>query len=93
LKRFSIDCIGTQHTLESIRAEKMDKFKELKNKRGTKEYDMWFLKYSFDKKDTETDYVKVEPKKTLKKRSNLKNKSKNGTKSNTTDFFVRAFQR
>ena len=48
LKRFSVNCYGTQHTLESIRAEKMEKFKELKDKRGTREYDMWFLKYSFD---------------------------------------------
>ena len=97
LKRFSIDCIGTQHTLESIRAEKMDKFKELKSKRGTREYDMWFLKYSFEKKDEEPNKTgeKPEPervslpKKTLKKRP----KRKTGTKSNTTDFFVRAFKR
>ena len=94
LKRFSIDCIGTQHTLESIRAEKMDKFKELKTKRGTREYDMWFLKYSFDKKDVESDETPEPervslPKKTLKRRP----KRKNNTKSNTADFFVRAFKR
>ena len=94
LKRFSIDCIGTQHTLESIRAEKMDKFKELKTKRGTREYDMWFLKYSFEKKDVESDET-PEPqresasKKTLKKRP----KRKNITKSNASDFFTRAFKR
>jgi hypothetical protein len=45
LKRFSIDCYGKQPTLESMRAEKSEKFKELKNKRNTKEYEMWFLKY------------------------------------------------
>ena len=61
LKRFSIDCIGTQHTLESIRAEKMDKFKELKSKRGTREYDMWFLKYSFEKKDEEPNKTGEKP--------------------------------
>ena len=56
LKRFSVNCYGTQHTLESIRAEKMEKFKELKDKRGTREYDMWFLKYSFDSnKDKDKD--------------------------------------
>lgn len=45
LRRFSIKCYGKQPTLEEIRANKSDKFKELKNKMGTKEYDMWFLKY------------------------------------------------
>jgi hypothetical protein len=65
LKRFSVNCYGTQATLESIRAEKMEKFKELKDKRGTREYDMWFLKYTFDK-----DKPKPKPKqkKTIKKR-------------------------
>jgi hypothetical protein len=45
LKRFSIECYGKQPTLEEMRAEKSEKFKELKNKRNTKEYEMWFLKY------------------------------------------------
>ena len=47
LKRFSINCYGTQPTLESIRSEKIKKFKELKDKRGTDEYDEWFLKSVF----------------------------------------------
>ena len=45
LKRFSIKCYGKQETLESMREEKALKYKELKNKRGTKEYDSWFLRY------------------------------------------------
>lgn len=45
LKRFTIDCVGTQHTLEDMRAEKAQKYSELKVKRGTEEYDMWFLKH------------------------------------------------
>lgn len=45
LKRFSIKCVGKQPTIETLRADKMDKFKELKTKRGTREYDMWFLQY------------------------------------------------
>jgi hypothetical protein len=43
LKRFSIECYGKQPILEEIRAEKSEKFKELKP--GTKEYESWFLKY------------------------------------------------
>ena len=46
LKRFSIECYGKQPTKEDIRAEKAEKFKELKNKVGTRDYDMWFLKYN-----------------------------------------------
>jgi hypothetical protein len=46
LKRFSIQCYGKQPTLESIRAEKAEKFKELIDKRNTKEWNEWFFKYS-----------------------------------------------
>jgi hypothetical protein len=46
LKRFSTKCYGKQKTLEDMRAEKTSKFKELADKRGTEEYEMWFLKYS-----------------------------------------------
>jgi len=45
LKRFTIDCYGKQETLEEMRSEKAEKFKELKNKRNTREFQMWFLKY------------------------------------------------
>lgn len=45
LKRFTIDCYGKQPTLEDIRLEKSHKHEELKSKRGTREYNMWFLNY------------------------------------------------
>jgi len=45
LKRFSLNCIGKQPTLEDMRSEKAEKFKELAGVKGTKEYDMWFLRY------------------------------------------------
>jgi hypothetical protein len=45
LRRFSINCMGHQETIEEMRAEKAEKFKELKNKKGTAEYDSWFLRY------------------------------------------------
>lgn len=75
LKRFSIECEGTQATLESIRSEKIQKFEELKSKKGTKEYDLWFLKYSVGAKKS-TD-------KNKKKTKNTK-KLKNVTKKNTS---------
>jgi hypothetical protein len=45
LKRFNINCIGKQPTLEDIRAAKTTKFKELSSNKTSKEYEMWFLKY------------------------------------------------
>lgn len=44
-RRFGIECYGKQHTLESIRAEKSKKYNELKNKRGTREFEEYFLRY------------------------------------------------
>jgi hypothetical protein len=43
LQRFSMRCIGHQESLEEIRSLKSEKFKELK--RGSKEWEMWFLNY------------------------------------------------
>ena len=45
LKRFSINCIGHQDTVEEMRAQKSEKFKELKHKRNSREYEEWFLRY------------------------------------------------
>ena len=45
LKRFSLSCYGKQETLESMRAEKTEKFMELKDKRDSPEYESWFLRY------------------------------------------------
>ena len=45
LKRFSIDCYGHQETIEEMRAAKSEKYKELKNKRDTPEYEEYFLRY------------------------------------------------
>jgi hypothetical protein len=45
LKRFSINCYGKQKTRADLRADQADKFKELSSKRGTKEYDEYFLRY------------------------------------------------
>ena len=45
LRRFSINCYGKQPTLESMRFEKTEKYEELKNKKNTREYEEWFLRY------------------------------------------------
>lgn len=46
LKRFSIECYGKQPTLETMRAEKSEMFKRLAQKKGSFEYERWFLKYT-----------------------------------------------
>jgi hypothetical protein len=45
LKRFSIICYGHQESVEEMRAHKAKKYKELSAKRGTKEFEEWFLNY------------------------------------------------
>jgi len=45
LKRFTLDCFGKQETLNDMRTEKANKYTELKNHKGNKEYDEWFLRY------------------------------------------------
>ena len=74
LKRFSIDCYGKQPTLEMMRAEKSKKFKELKDKRGTKDYEWYFLRYV--PKDEKNKPIKKKPKKKTKKRNYKKKKKK-----------------
>jgi hypothetical protein len=45
LKRFSINCYGHQLTMEEIRAQKSEKYMELRDRRGTREYEEYFLRY------------------------------------------------
>tara|TARA_X000000950_G_scaffold159369_1_gene195196 strand:- start:8829 stop:10211 length:1383 start_codon:yes stop_codon:yes gene_type:complete len=71
LRRFSMDCYGKQETLEDIRLEKSKKFKELKNKRGGKEWEFYFLKYNPGEKNS-----KPKKKKTKKTKKKRKNKTK-----------------
>jgi hypothetical protein len=60
LKRFSLPCYGTQHTLESLRSIKLAKYIELykyKNKPANPKYDeyqRWFLKYIPMKEESES---------------------------------------
>jgi len=78
LRRFSLSCYGKQDTLEDMRSEKAAKFEELKGKRGTPEYEEWFLKYTPGASDN------VKPKKqnlTKKGKSKPKSKSKSKSKS------------
>jgi len=61
LKRFSINCYGKQPTLESMRAEKTEKFAELADKKESEEYEMWFMKYSPITNDKHAANIRVRP--------------------------------
>jgi hypothetical protein len=86
LKRFSINCIGQQETIEEMRAEKAKKYIELKNKPKDPEYEEWFLRYrptdvkSGDKKQDKNS-------KDIKTRNNKKKKRKNKTIKRKGIFF------
>ena len=45
LQRFSITCYGHQETVEEMRAQKAQKYKELKQSGNKKEFEEWFLNY------------------------------------------------
>jgi hypothetical protein len=79
LKRFSIECYGHQDTVEEMRAEKAQKFAELKNNRGSREFEEWFLVYkpgdsSTSKTNAKAETIKIintaKPAKTKKLDSN-----------------------
>jgi hypothetical protein len=78
LRRFSINCMGHQETIEEMRAEKAEKFKELKDKKGKPEYDAWFLRYrpTDTKKDKDEDKAEENKKEELSSSNSQKTKSK-----------------
>ena len=85
LKRFSINCYGSQETLSDMRTKKADKFKELKDKRESKEYEEYFLKYvpserrsrQSNLENIEDDEItQMKSKKKTKKRKTKKKKTK-----------------
>jgi hypothetical protein len=76
LKRFNSECYGTETTLQSIREKRAEKFIELKPKRGTKEYDEYFLRYTPGEKLIKNKTVKNSKKKTVKLSGNPSKKNK-----------------
>jgi hypothetical protein len=79
LKRFNSECYGTETTLQTIREKRAEKFIELKPKRGTKEYDEYFLRYTPGEKPIKNKQVKTSKtikKKTIKLSGNTSKKNK-----------------
>jgi hypothetical protein len=74
LRRFSINCMGHQETVEEMRMEKAEKYTELKGKRNYPEYEEWFLRYR--PLDTKKENEEDEGKSSKKTKSNRKKKRK-----------------
>jgi hypothetical protein len=65
LRRFSVSCYGKQKTIEDIRNEKAEQFKRLKNKRKSREFEKWFLRYNPENNSANKPFIeKNKPKKT-----------------------------
>ena len=85
LKRFPINCYGTQETREDMRAEKARKYKELRKKPNSKEFEEWFLryvpneKYKFKTKTSKNRKYRT----VLKKRTNKKTRTNKANLSNS----------
>lgn len=81
LRRFSINCMGHQETVEEMRSEKAEKYNELKNKKNDKEYEEWFLRYR------PSDKINIEDKNKPKTKRNKTKKIKTRKKQRKGIFF------
>ena len=84
LRRFSINCMGHQETVEEMRAEKAEKFNELKDQRNSAEYEEWFLRYRPSDQKNKSDDEKSNNTKSNKNKNKTKNKNKNKIKKSKT---------
>ena len=96
LKRFSIDCYGKQETLQSMREEKSEKFIELKDKRDSREYEEWFLRYVPGENNEKVNSIKQKPqpqktKKSKKQAKKTKKKGKGKRKKNSNSSLLGLF--
>ena len=82
LKRFSMNCYGQQQTINRLREEKAEKYRQLKNHRGSKEYEEWFLKYNPGQMPTPKANVKLP--KGLKILRSKKHMTKKKSRSNAS---------
>jgi len=86
LRRFSITCYGHQESVEEMRAEKAEKYKELKKNGNSKEYEEWFLNYKPDNLKNKRSENNNED--TVKKQKNIKNKNTKKTKKTKKSTFA-----
>ena len=82
LKRFSLECEGTQPTLEYIRSEKNKKFYQLNSK--SRDYEKWFLKYIPSINNRKQIQKNKQTRKNKKTRRNTIKSKKNKTEKQST---------
>ena len=72
-----------------MREEKAEKYKELKNKRGTKEWDWYFLRYTPGNERDKNGKKQTNKRKTNKRKTNKRktNKRKRKTRRKRFSFF------
>ena len=82
LRRFSITCYGHQESVEEMRSHKAHVYQELKAKKGTKEFDEWFLNYkpvkTTEKKAPQEKAPQDKNEKKKKKKRRIKTKKAKG---------------
>lgn len=88
LKRFSVECVGNQPTLDDMRLEKSEKFKELSGKPRSREYNMWFLKYNPSMAGTKRMTKKAATSPKAKKKSSTRRKRR-ATTTGFSDFLAK----
>jgi hypothetical protein len=100
LKRFSTECYGHQQTLEEIRAHKSEKFAQLKDQKGTRQFEEVFFRYrpadkggqdsnpaireNIDKKEVVTKRANKKRRLDEKKKSTMKTKNNKKKKNHQT---------
>jgi len=80
LKRFSTKCYGKQSTLETIRAQKADRFKNLQNNKCSKDYEKYFLRYFPQQKSTCKNNIITRKSRKPRKHKNTSKKYKKTSK-------------
>lgn len=82
LKRFSINCYGEQETLDKMREEKAHMYEKLKNKRNSKEWDLYFLRYTPGKDKDNRQKRKTQKKSKNKRRKRATRRTKSRSRIN-----------
>lgn len=87
LRRFSINCMGHQETVEEMRAEKAEKFNELKDKKNSPEYEEWFLRYRPSDQKNKLDDEKSDKTKSKSTKTKKNKRKKRQTRKRRGIFF------
>jgi hypothetical protein len=92
LRRFSITCYGKQGTLADMRNKKTEMFNELKDKRESKQYEQWFLKYQpGEKKIYEQQVITKNTRKAKKAKKAKKARKTRKTRKTNSDYKLKPY--